>query len=306
MATAESALLRSDKSTNGRLRTKAPQPLRWAFAALQRIRPSAAERFAGWLFCHPRRASMTEDETAVMEAAHPFRIRARGLELRAWSWGDGPTALLHHGWNGRAAHMAALVRPLLEAGFSVVAYDAPAHGDSPGRITSAPEMARVLNEVASELCGIHSVVAHSIGGAATLLAIRAGLKIEGAVLLATPSDLRIFVETFAEHLGLDSRTRDGMARRVGDWFGIEWNEMGVRSWAGNNRPPLLVVHDRHDAVVPWSQGVELCSTWGKAELLTTTGLGHRAVRRDPAIISRAVGFLKSNSAGELGARPCRD
>jgi len=270
---------------------RAPEPLRWAFGALQRIRPSAAERLAGWLFCHPFEARVDPDDLAVFEEAHPFRIRAQGYELQAWSWGDGPTVLLHHGWNGRATHMAGLVRPLLDAGFSVVTYDAPAHGASPGRITSAPEMARVLKEVAAELSGIHAVVAHSIGGAATLLAVRDGLEIEKAVLLAAPSDLRGFVDMFGDHLGLDSPTRGGMARRVADWFGIEWDAMAVESWARGKRPPLLVVHDRHDQVVPWSHGAEICSAWGNAELVTTSGLGHRGVRRDPEIVSRAVGFL---------------
>jgi pimeloyl-ACP methyl ester carboxylesterase len=231
---------------------------------------------------------------AVLETAHPFRIRARGLELQAWSWGDGPTVLLHHGWNGRAAHMAALVPPLLDAGFSVVTYDAPAHGDSPGRITAAPEMARVLYEVAGELCGVHAIVGHSIGGAATLLAIRAGLRVERAVLLAAPADLRMFIDVFAEHLGLDARTRSGMARRVANRFGMHWGEMSVATWAGGRRPPLLVVHDRHDAVVPWSHGAEICSTWENAELLTTTGLGHRGVRRDPGVVAHAVKFLRPN------------
>jgi len=122
-------------------------------------------------------------------------------------------------------------------------------------------------------------VAHSIGGAATLLAARAGLRIERAVLLATPSDLRGFIDLFGEHLGLTTRTRNGMARRVADRFGIEWDEMCVRAWSRGKRPPLLVVHDRRDAVVPWSQAGDLCSTWGNAELLTTTGLLTRSYLR---------------------------
>ena len=296
MAIADGVVLHPTKSTNGRSKPNSPRPLRWVFGALQRLRPSAAERLAGWLFCHPTRARVEPEELEIFREAHPFRIRAQGYELRAWSWGDGPTVLLHHGWGGRATQMAGLVRPLLDAGYSVVAYDAPAHGDSPGRITSAPEMARVMQEVAAELSGIHAVVAHSIGGAATLLAIEAGLEVEKAVLLAVPSDLRGFVDLFGDHLGLDSRTRAGMARRIAGWFGIEWERMAVESWARGDRPPLLVVHDRHDRVVPWSHGARICSSWGNAELVTTSGLGHRGVRRDPEILSGAVEFLKNPAA----------
>jgi pimeloyl-ACP methyl ester carboxylesterase len=227
-----------------------------------------------------------------LDGGHAFRLQACGYDLAAWSWGDGPTVLLHHGWNGRAAHMAGFVRPLLDAGFSVVTYDAPAHGQSPGRITSAPEMARVLREVAARLNGLHGVVAHSVGGAATLLAVRSGLKLQRAVLLAPPSDLRNFIDLFGEHLALSSRTREGMARRTAEWFRIEWSQMDVEHWAEKEHPPLLVVHDRNDQVVPWVHGERIRAAWSTAQLVTTTGLGHRRVRRDAEVIGRAVEFLR--------------
>lgn len=283
------------KSTNGRSNKHCVPVLRRGFGCLARAWPSGAERAAAWLFCHPHRARWTPDEIAVLEEGHRFRLDAGGYDLAAWSWGDGPTVLLHHGWSGRAAHMAGFVRPLLDAGYSVVAYDAPAHGDSPGRITAAPEMARVLREVAFRLNGLHGVVAHSVGCAATLLAVRGGLKLQSAVLLAPPSEMRGFVDLFGDHLGLDDDARRGMARRTASWFGIEWNRMDVEHWAGGARPPLLVVHDRDDRVVPWAHGARVAQVWGEATLHSTTGLGHSGVRRDPEVIRNAVEFLASGS-----------
>jgi len=192
--------------------------------------------------------------------------------------------------------MAGLVRPLLDAGFSVVAYDAPAHGESPGRITAAPEMARVLRDAAFRLNGLFGVVAHSVGCAATLLAVRSGLELQRAVLLAPPSELRGFVDLFGGHLGLGDELRRGMARRAASWFGIEWNAMDVEYWAGRTRPPLLVVHDRDDHVVPWSHGDRIVRVWEDATLHSTSGLGHSGVRRDPAVIEKTVGFLVSGSS----------
>lgn len=295
METVEIRDLSYSKSTNGRSLKQCEPVLRRGFGCLARAWPSGAERLAAWLFCHPMRARVAADEAAVLEQGHAFRLDACGYDLPAWSWGDGPTVLLHHGWSGRAAHMAGLVRPLLDAGFSVVAYDAPAHGAAPGRITAAPEMARVLREVAFRLNGLHGVVAHSVGGAATLLAVRNGLKLQGAVLLAPPSEMRGFVELFGDHLGLDDEARRGMARRAASWFGIEWKEMDVEHWAGSARPPLLVVHDRNDRVVPWAHGARVAQVWGNAELHSTTGLGHSGVRSDPDVMERVVGFLSESN-----------
>jgi pimeloyl-ACP methyl ester carboxylesterase len=291
MDTVEGSDLSFLNSTNGRSFARAPLPLRLGFRALAWSSPSRAERVAAWLFCHPRRTASSRREVDLLNQGHAFRIRARGHDLAAWSWGDGPTVLLHHGWGGSAAHMVRFVRPLVDAGFSVVAYDAPAHGASSGRITAAPEMARVISAVAARLGGLHAVVGHSIGGAATLLAVRGGLSLERAVLLAPPSDLRGFVDVFGEHLDLDPAVRDGMARRAASWFGIDWPQMDVEHWAGGMRPPLLVVHDRDDDVVPWAHGMRVRDAWERAEMLTTSGLRHRRTRREPQVIERAVQFL---------------
>lgn len=279
------------KSTNDRTLPDCPTPLKLGFQALNRVCPSRTEQLAAWLFCHPMGAKSNPDEQAVLDGGHRFELRACGHDLAAWSWGDGPTVLLHHGWNGRAAHMAAFVHPLLDAGFSVVTYDAPAHGDSPGSITSMPEMARVLREVAFRLGGLHGVVAHSVGGAATLFAMRNGLKLDRAVLLAPPSDMRGFIDLFGEHIGLPLPAREGMARHAAAWFDIDWPQMDVAHWAEASLPPLLVVHDRDDRVVPWSHGERIRATCGRAKLITTEGLGHRRVRQDRGVIRQAVGFL---------------
>lgn len=278
-------------STNGRSIPGCPVSLRFGFAAFSRTWPSGAERLAAWIFCHPIRAKLLPEQKAVLDTAHRFTLNSLGYDLPAWSWGDGPTVLLHHGWNGRAGHMASFVEPLLDAGFSVVAYDAPAHGDSAGSITSAPHMARILCDVSHRLHGLHGVVAHSIGGPATLLAVRAGLQLQQAVLLAPPSNLRYFIDVFGDHLELDDGIRAGMARRSAELFRIDWSEMDVEYWAEASRPPVLVFHDRHDRVVAWEHGRRLCDVWETARLETTVGLGHSRIRNDRSVIEGTVRAL---------------
>jgi pimeloyl-ACP methyl ester carboxylesterase len=65
--------------------------------------------------------------------------------------------------------MSGLARALVGAGFRVVAYDAPAHGESTGRFASLPEFARALADVAEALGKIHGLFGHSLGGAAVAM-----------------------------------------------------------------------------------------------------------------------------------------
>jgi hypothetical protein len=57
------------------------------------------------------------------------------------------------------------------------------------------------------------------------------------------------------------------------------------------RMPLLVIHDRDDAEVPWQDGAMIAQAWPRATLSTTSGLGHRRIVRDAEVIREAVGFL---------------
>jgi hypothetical protein len=42
---------------------------------------------------------------------------------------------------------------------------------------------------------------------------------------------------------------------------------------------ILVVHDRDDDDTYWTEGAALAEAWPGAQLLTTTGLGHRRILR---------------------------
>lgn len=280
-----------NNSTNGRSLSPVPAPLRLGFRALSELWPRKAEEWGSWLFCHPKRAKVRLAEQKVLDAGHAFTLEVEGFRLAAWSWGDGPLILLHHGWGGRASQMTAFVEPLLQAGFGVVAYDAPAHGDSPGRITSGPEMARILRAVDRRFLGLHGVIAHSLGGAVTLLAIGDGFSPRAAVLLAAPSDLRGFTRIFAEHVGMNPDKVPGMGERAADRFDADWEEMHVGHWARGAHPPLLLFHDRRDEVLPVEEAHALHRAWPGSELTVTEGLGHRGIRRDPELRRRAVAWL---------------
>ena len=290
---AEALVSSSQKSTNGRSYYREMKAVRIGFACLESISGAGAERVAGYLFAKPKRVAIRPEAEAIMAAGHRFELEAGCHTLAAWSWGDGPTVLLHHGWSGRASQMAPFVKPLVDAGFSVVAYDAPGHGDSPGTTTSLPEIARTLREAAFRLGGLHAVVGHSFGSAATLLAVRHGLRVDRAVLLSPPSDMNHFLDQFTETVGLSAGVRAGMERRWIDRYRFSWEDLDVRGWARGGRPPLLGFHDRDDRVVPWRQGAQVVRAWQDARLITTTGLGHRRIRENPEVVQEAVRFLRS-------------
>jgi pimeloyl-ACP methyl ester carboxylesterase len=56
-------------------------------------------------------------------------------------------------------------------------------------------------------------------------------------------------------------------------------------------PPLLLVHDRDDTETAWSDSADIARSWPEARLVSTTGLGHYRILRDPAVVAEVAGFV---------------
>jgi pimeloyl-ACP methyl ester carboxylesterase len=249
------------------------------------------------MFCTPPRHEPRNSEEAFLATGKRSTIRWEKEELSVWQWGEGPTVVLVHGWGSRAGRLTTLAAALVENQFRVVAYDAPAHGISSGRLASLPEFARALRTVSEAVGPVHGVVGHSLGGAAATLALHDGLAAGRAVLLAPPADVVVFSHAFAEYVGLPARAHDTMRRNLETRLQMRWADIHVAGLAPRLRVPVLIVHDRDDPDVPYGHAEEIVRAWPDARLVTTTGLGHRAILRDPGVVRAAVEFLREGVIG---------
>jgi pimeloyl-ACP methyl ester carboxylesterase len=266
--------------------------LRTAFRTVGTVAPGVAARWAEAIFCRPPRNDCRPAEEAFLATGTRQTVRSENQDLAVWEWGEGPVVLLAHGWGSRAGRFSTLAQALLAAGFRVVVFDAPAHGVSMGRQASLPQFSRALRAVGDTVGPVYGLVGHSLGGAAVSLAMGTGLTAQRAVLLAPPADVVLFSRAFAEHLRIPLRAHNVMRQNLENRLRFRWEELHIPTLARRMTAPALVVHDREDREVPYAHGAEIADAWPGAELLSTTGLGHRAVVRDPEVIRRTIGFLR--------------
>jgi pimeloyl-ACP methyl ester carboxylesterase len=276
--------------------------LRAFFRLLTAISPAAAAAAAMALFRKPPRHRDSDGERAALGRAERLHLSVEGRRLAAWRWGIGPTVLLVHGWGSRGSRLASFVAPLTDAGYSVVALDAPGHGASAGRLSSLPQFISAIETVAREVGPVAGIVAHSMGGAATTLAMSRGLRAGRIVFLAPASDPAGYSERFADVLGLTPNVLARMKRSIERRFGQSWDDFNVLRPAATMTTPLLVFHDRDDRDVEWSNGQAIAGVWPGAELVSTTGLGHRRIVHDPTVVSRAVAFLGERKGATRASR----
>jgi pimeloyl-ACP methyl ester carboxylesterase len=276
-----------------------PSPRLWAmrtaFRAVGAVAPGVAARWAETLFCTPPRRR-GGDQTFLASGSR-FTVASQDQRIVGWTWGTGPTVVLAHGWGSGASRFGTLGAALLESGFRVVAYDAPAHGESSGRFASLPEFARALSDVTARLGPIHGLVGHSLGGAAVAMAMRNGLEARRAVLLAPPADVRIFSDLFARSLAIGPTVQQTMHRNLERRLRIVWEDLHIPTLVRELPAAALIIHDRDDVDVPLAHGEAIVGAWAGSRLETTAGLGHRALLRDPAVIARTVDFLREGAPG---------
>jgi pimeloyl-ACP methyl ester carboxylesterase len=278
----------TEKSTSVRLNV-----VRGIFRGLTPIAPVVAAELAVALFRRPPGRKDSESERTALASGEKVALSLAGRRLAVWRWGQGPTVLLVHGWGSRGARLASFIAPLVEAGRSVVAFDAPGHGASAGKLSSLPQFIAAIEAVARRFGPIEAVVAHSMGGAATTLAMGRGLPIRRAVFLAPAADPAGYTERFAEVVGLAPALLARMQAKIEKRFGAKWEEFDVIAAARRMTAPLLVFHDPADRDVAWSDGAAIAAAWPGAELVSTEGLGHRRIVHDPAVVARAIAFLVS-------------
>ncbi|HET6331112.1 MAG TPA: alpha/beta fold hydrolase [Holophagaceae bacterium] len=280
--------------------------LQLGFRALRGLSQDLTFRGAERLFCTPKRHRIPEAERPITRTGHSFELVSGGLKVRGYAWGEGPRVVLLHGWEGRGSQLHAFVRPLMDAGFSVLALDAPGHGRSEGRTSGPLDFARALETLTREAGPIHAVVAHSLGSVATTFALDEGLRLSRLVLISPPATPSHFYTALLAMLGFPENAfqpaLDAFAARIG----FDWGRVDLKTVATRMRVPMLLIHDRGDRETPWEEGAAVAQAWPGAELVSTEGLGHRRILKDEAVVAKAVAFLRISAPAEVPAGRLQD
>lgn len=261
------------------------------YRTLWRFAPKSAIDRAIRQMLTPPRQVFSDAELASLEEASLVPVPFVTGRLIAWRWGraSDPTVLLVHGWGGRGTQLRGFIKPLLERGFSVVAYDAPGHGMTGGEESSLPHILQGLDATLDHLGPVHAIVAHSVGGAMATIALAQRPDIDRAVLIAPPASLVDHTRRVAMALRWPEALRAATQRRIEYRFGMNWTEFEAESSCG--KQPILVIHDAGDREVALNEGLRHARHWPLGRLLQTSGLGHRRVLEDPLVIEATTDFI---------------
>lgn len=269
------------------------QSVRMAFKLLCAMSPTIAARLTYELLSRPPRAPERLWQRSLREQAQTTHLTHSSGTVAVYSWGDGPAVLMVHGWGARATHMGKLIKPLVAAGFRVVSFDAPGHGESSGRTTDLVQFASAIAAVAKFAGPIHTLLAHSFGVAMALYARHDwGIDVQRQILISSFDHCKWFTEAFAGYVGLKpevmARARQLMVDRYDGK--LDWEQLSVVEMLRRTCEPTLILHDVDDQEIPFQHSLSLLQAAPLAQFHSTSGCGHHRLLGNSTVIERVVRF----------------
>lgn len=264
------------------------------FKLLFLIQPRIAAQKAMLLFSTPLNKKVRAREVEILAEAEKTTIRYDGLKIRVYAWGKGThTALLVHGWEGNGGSLGAFVRPLLESGYRVLAFDGPAHGRSTGRQTNVFHFSALVAKLIQEN-DVKLLISHSFGSAASVFALATldSYTIDKLVIMTTPDKMEDVISGFTDFMKINTKGKHHIFRYLHKQFGRKLEDMAISDIASQVSPPkLMIVHSQSDKILPFQGALQVAAKVPHAVLEAPLNTGHYKILWDAQIIDKVKTFI---------------
>ena len=258
------------------------------------LSPFLASRFAARLFLSPFKYKLPKREKDMDENSIQEKVMVPSIkrEIIVYTYGDSEKKiLLVHGWSGRGTQLALIAKSLIEKGYSVVSFDAPAHGKAPGKISMMPFFIESIHHLEKTYGPFEAAIGHSLGGMSLLRAVKDGFKIKKLVIIGTANSITHITKEFARNMKLNEKVAGKMKSYFDKRYEEDMDNYSGAFSAKNVKIPTLVIHDEDDVDVHISSAYEIAENLENSQLFITKGLGHRKILGDPEVINKTTTFI---------------
>src|SRR5919107_327785 len=188
--------------------------------ALEFVFPSKAAEEAFELFCTPYSKRKIYEEPIIFKQAAKISFAFQKHKIFGFQWipetRNGRKLLICHGFDSNSYRFEQYIEPLLNNGFEVFAFDAPAHGLSTGKTITALLYSDMIAEVDSHYGPFYGIIAHSFGGIAVALAIEKFKNnvLQKLVLIAPATETTRSLNDFCNYLDISKKLKKGMEKLI--------------------------------------------------------------------------------------------
>lgn len=281
-------------SKNHNKSLKIPKSILLTASFLQFISSKLVTLFAARLFTMPIKHKIPKRELEMDAKSRQeiVKIPTINKEIVVYHYGTGDRKiLLVHGWSGRGTQLVKIADEFLALGYSIISFDAPAHGKSKGKTTLMPEFIASILELEKQFGPFEAAVGHSLGGMSLFNATRKGLKINRLVTIGSGDIVKDIMDDFTAKLQLENKISNMMRIYFEDRFGETMDSFSAYLSAKEIDIPVLVIHDNNDDEVPVKCGIHIHKSLKDGQLMITNGLGHRKILGDKDVVEKIIDFI---------------
>ncbi len=267
----------------------------WILKGVGFFSPVLAARWLIWVFSFPGRKARHYREDHLLRSARRFLVETPFGRIRTYTWGHGERrVLLLHGWQSRGTALRYVVPALMEAGFCVVAMDAPGHGESSGCRMSLDTYAGAIRDIDRAQGPFEAAVTHSFGARALAFAIAFlphSWHIHRIVMLSVPASVTDIFEDFFRQTKVSSAIVAEARKLARKKLGRPLEETEIHRMGNRLGARVLIIHDEMDDVVPISEAERIAGALPEASLIRTSGFGHYRLVKDARVWQWITDFL---------------
>ncbi len=264
------------------------------------LSPKKAASIAFDLFSTPFKSKTKRIIPPVFLKATSVSIQQNKLTIRGFRWeSTQPNAkiiLIAHGFSSYAYKFDKYVIALRKEGFEVLAFDAPAHGNSDGKKINALIYRDTILNIEKKFGPLYAIIAHSLGGLAASLAVEMlpNQEKRKLVLIAPATETKTAVEHFFTIIPSNPKIIQAFKKHIERIAKQPISYFSVARVARTATAKILWIHDEEDNVCTFNDVKPLLNEQiDRLELFITKGLGHNKIYKALSTKDKIVHFLTS-------------
>ncbi len=248
------------------------------------------------LFCTPF-GKPEKKIPSLFSTAEAISLSLNGKKINGYCWnkGNGKRIMILHGFSSTVYKFHSYINAFVEKGYEVVAFNAPAHGNSEGKTVNVLEYSQLIETVVKHTGMPDGFIAHSFGGLALSLALEnIPHSIHNKVVLIAPAtETTTAADEAFRMLGIKS----ALLRKAFDQVILpksgrptEW--FSVRRAMNQIQAAVLWVHDEDDKITPLADALKVKEdNHPNVQFVITKGLGHRNIYHSSKVKKQVFDFL---------------
>lgn len=213
-------------------------------------------------------------------------------KLTTYRLGQGPVWILTHGWSGSSSQFFPLMEHIAAQGFTALAYDHPAHGESEGMFGHIPAFVRGLESILDSEENVAGLIGHSMGNVTALECRHTKLEQCPLLLIAPVLDYLDNLFGTVARSGYSMRLFEEVVNQVQDEYHYPIHSIQPFEKLRQRKGMTVIVHDESDKFARYAESEKAAREIENVMLITTQNQGHGRIMKGNEVLNAFDNIVK--------------